>query len=555
MQEHTCRPRALRSKLLTAALLLSAGLLLCQSRCVVAGLQPAAHCFSGSGAAMLISIGDSLTNGTMNATNNATNALNGYIQHVAASFGTNDALCFMQPLLNNDEQRLNFYSLPTNLGVDGSDIFSVDGLEYYKRYGVDASFTTGRYLSDRLLPWNLRDLYDRILYPLNIAARAPVSQLDGAVWLMNAQRTNNPEGRTIVVFWMGNNDSSNAALGYGARSPTYVPLPLDMISSELSPAAAGLLAYGLQNNIVACNPYAVESITRTLTEAEDFQAQYRRCVERLVNETDGDNSSADIFLCTLPYYSSVGYLFDSEDLEFYLRKVNPGYAVPATFARVAPPGSTITDYTRGDRIALITFMCMYVLLSQGYDVAYVNRVIDDNGVQRDGLVLSEQEQAFIRERIDRFNGIIEDTAAWYGSRVHLVRTGEYLNNVLTGASEITVNGKRLTRKWGRGNAFTIDGVHPGYTAHANIANFLISAINTQLGLSAPQVDLAAVLANDPYVDRDGDGWVAGPDYQVGGIPELLFLFRDPDDDDPAAQPQMPADIWQRISAALLRLIL
>ena len=28
----------------------------------------------------------------------------------------------------------------------------------------------------------------------------------------------------------------------------------------------------------------------------------------------------------------------------------------------------------------------------------------------------------------------------------------------------------LTRSWGRGGAFSLDGVHPGYTAHAHIAN-------------------------------------------------------------------------------------
>lgn len=540
---------------MTASLLILVAILLSPDRCAVSGLQPVAFCFSGSGASMLISIGDSLTNGTMNATNNATNALHSYIQHVAESLGKTDEICFMQPLLNNDEQRMNFYSLPTNLGVDGSNIYSVDGIEYYKRYGDSSSMRTTRFLCDRLLPWNFRDLYDHILYPLNIAACRPVSQLDAAIWLMNAQRRYNPQGRAVVLFWMGNNDSSSAALGYGAHNPTYIPLPLDMIIGEVSQPVAGLLVYGLQNNLIADNPYALESIIRNLTDPDDFQAQYRRCVDRLLNETGIDNSTADIFLCTLPYYSSVGYLFDSDDMEFYFRKVNPGYAVPETFKRVAPAGSAITDYTKGDRISLITFMCMYVLLSQGYDVSSVNRVIEEDGLQRDGLVLSEEEQALIRERIDRFNAVIEDTADRYGDRVHLIRSGEYLNDMLTGTVEITVNGMNFSRKWGRGNSFTLDGVHPGYTAHANIANFVITALNEELGLSAPPVDLAAVLENDPYVDRDGDGWVVGPDYNVEGIPEMLFLFRDPDDDDPEAQPAVPEDVWQRISDALLRLIL
>ena len=487
--------------------------------------------------------------------NNATNALNSYINHVAEALGENTALCFSQPLLNDQEQRINFYALPTNLGVDGSDIFSVAGLAYYKRYGVKESFVTRQYLCDRMVPWNLQDMYDKVLYPLNIVSAAPVSQLDAALWLMNQQTQHNPSGRTIIFFWTGNNDSSNAALGYGARRPAYVPLPFDMLFREVSDSLALILAYGVYHNLISFEPYRRESIERVLTEDEDFHNQYRACIERLVREAQFQNRTIDLFLCTLPYYSSVGYLFDSEDLEFYLRKVNARYTVPPSFKRVTEPGAEIDDYTRGDRISLITFLCMYVLLSQGYDVSYVNQVIDTSGIQRDGLVLSEQEQADIRERIDRFNERIEATAAQYGAQVHVVHIGEYLNDVLTGKIKLSVNGIPFTRRWGRGNSFTLDGVHPGYTAHALIANFFISTLNEELSLGVSPRDLEALILRDPYIDHDGDGWVPGPSYSVSGIPELLFLFRDPDDSDPDVQPVMPDDIWQRISEALVQLLI
>jgi hypothetical protein len=39
------------------------------------------------------------------------------------------------------------------------------------------------------------------------------------------------------------------------------------------------------------------------------------------------------------------------------------------------------------------------------------------------------------------------------------------------------------------------------------------------------------------------------------LTELLFLFKDPDDHDPAVRPELPADVWTRISQILLGEIL
>jgi hypothetical protein len=95
-------------------------------------------------------------------------------------------------------------------------------------------------------------------------------------------------------------------------------------------------------------------------------------------------------------------------------------------------------------------------------------------------------------------------------------------------------------------------VHPGYTGHALIANMVLEGLNAGLGLNAPGYDLSTVMASDVYVDRDGDGWVPGPDYQPTGLTELLFLFRDPDDADPQVQVQLPDDVWDEISNVLLQ---
>jgi hypothetical protein len=257
----------------------------------------------------------------------------------------------------------------------------------------------------------------------------------------------------------------------------------------------------------------------------------------------------------LPYYSSVGYLFDSEDLEYYLQKLNPTYTVPPTFERVAPPGAPITDPHKGDRVSLLTFGFMYALLHSGYSVEYVNQILEIDGQQRDDLVLSGAEQSVIRTRIDGFNATIKSAAATRGAHVHLVDIGQYLNDVLTGVTPVVIDGRLFSRKWIRGSGFTFDGVHPGYTGQAFVANYILARINEALGLDAPLYDLAAILASDAYIDRDGDGWASGPEYQAAGLTELLFLFKDPYDGDPAVQVELPSNVWELISRILLKEIL
>jgi hypothetical protein len=198
---------------------------------------------------------------------------------------------------------------------------------------------------------------------------------------------------------------------------------------------------------------------------------------------------------------------------------------------------------------------MYALLSTGHSVEDINRVLEIDGQQRDGLVLSEEEQKFIMTRIDAFNASIKTAAASGSANVHIIDIGQYLNDALTGKIVIEVNGHVLSRKWVRGSGFSLDGVHPGYTGQALVTNFVLEHLNNALGLNAPLYDLAEILGTDPYIDQDRDGWAPGPDYEASGATKLLFLFKDPDDDDPEAQVELPPDVWDLISDLLLEEIL
>ena len=63
--------------------------------------------------------------------------------------------------------------------------------------------------------------------------------------------------------------------------------------------------------------------------------------------------------------------------------------------------------------------------------------------------------------------------------------------------------------------------------------------------------MSAIVADDPYIDNDGDGWPAGPDYEASGATGMLFLLKDPDDTDPAVQPHLTADFWNMLSDVIL----
>jgi hypothetical protein len=165
------------------------------------------------------------------------------------------------------------------------------------------------------------------------------------------------------------------------------------------------------------------------------------------------------------------------------------------------------------------------------------------------------EYKAIRARIRVFNRIAGTLPG-----IHVVNTGERLNTLFTEGLE--VGGTVLSRSWGRGGAFSLDGVHPGYTAHAHIANLVLERMNDVLGIDAPYHNLKSIMKKDVYVDHDGDGWVKGPSYRGYGRTRILHLFRDADGDrgsDPKGEALIdrmePDAVWDLISEALLEEII
>ena len=498
----------------------------------------------------IIGVGDSLTHGTMDATNNALNTANAYLQRVRNALAQRVPVVFSQPFYDLSEARIEPNRIPTNLAVDGADSFSVEGVDYYKRAGVDENVTSPGLQADKQNPVQFSDDYDKVLFPINVLAGRPIGQVGSAEWLLGHALPAAGVNKAITVYWVGNNDSSLAALGNGGSNPMFVPLPPEQLLPVL-PGLSLLMQFAAAQGLVSFEPYAATSIDRNLTTIPDFAAQNARVLARLVAAGSDAGVENHIFVLTLPYYSAVGYLMDSEDIEFYLRKVNPAYRVPPSFVRVTPFGQPITDPLKGDRVSFLTFGIMYTLLDTGLPVSFVNQVIETAGQQRDGLVLSEAENATIRARIDGYNAVLRALAQAAGPHVHVVEIGPILNAVLTGQLPLVIDGKQIGRKWIRGSSFGFDGVHPNYLGHTFIADVLIDRINNEMGLDAPLTPLESVMATDPYIDRDGDGWAAGPNYTHAGFTQVLFLLKDPDDTNASTQVTLPPNVWQIIQDALL----
>jgi hypothetical protein len=504
---------------------------------------PASRAAGGSSDWVLIGLGDSLTHGTLDATNNTPNTANAFLQRMANSLSQRLSLVFSQPFLDDNGGRVTPFQIPTNVAIDGEDSFSIDGLEYYKRAGTIESLPSEGNTADATLPVQFEDKHDAVLYPINVLAKKSVSQMQSAEWLLTEWMPKQGLNRALIVYWVGNNDSSTAALGNGGANPTFLPAPLEQIKPEL-PLITSLLELGVSKGLLSIEPYTPSAIDRNLTLLSDYMTAQTSLLSRLVNASNG--MERHILVLTLPYYSSVGYLMDSDDLEYYFRKIAPTYSVPPSFKRVSP-----SDPVTGDRISLLTFGLMYALLETGYSTSYVNGVLDVGGVQRDGMVLSEAEQFSIMARIDGFNATLRSVATALGPDVHVAPVGEYLNEVLTGETDVIVGGKTYSRNWIRGSSFSFDGVHPGYVGHSLISNLVLEHINDVLGIDAPLESLESVFLTDPYVDNDNDGFAEGPTYPASGITELLFLFKDPDDSNPSVQADIPANVWTIIARAIL----
>jgi hypothetical protein len=140
-----------------------------------------------------------------------------------------------------------------------------------------------------------------------------------------------------------------------------------------------------------------------------------------------------------------------------------------------------------------------------------------------GRVLDSAEQAFVRGTVVGFNAEIAaaaaDVEAQRGVPIALVDAFALFDEFRQQGVDVRGDGSLVLTARYLGGLFTLDGVHPGRTAHAIIANAFIDAMNARFGTALSRYDVAAVAARDRFV---------GNRFQPSGEPPFGLIAKDED---------------------------
>ena len=239
------------------------------------------------------------------------------------------------------------------------------------------------------------------------------------------------------------------------------------------------IAEALRPQVVACwigNNDALSAIlaydrldASQLTPIEQFETDFTEIVTRL------QAIGAKGVFGTIPDLTRIAYLIDRNDL---VRLLGTDHGLPA--------GSWTTVTT---------------LLGLRFGTVAPGILADPN------YVLDPAEAAVISERIRIFNNIIRTVAAAHGMAV---ADTAWIFDALA-ANPPVIAGRTITTRY-LGGLFSLDGVHPSNFGQSIAAFVFIDALNSHYGLNIPQLDgtaLGSLFQNDPFIDRDGDGRVAG----------------------------------------------
>jgi hypothetical protein len=140
-----------------------------------------------------------------------------------------------------------------------------------------------------------------------------------------------------------------------------------------------------------------------------------------------------------------------------------------------------------------------------------------------GRVLDSAEQAFVRDTVIAFNveiaSAVADVEQRRGVPIALVDAFAIFDGFARQGFDVRGDGSLVLTTRYLGGLFTLDGVHPGRTAHAIIANAFIDAMNAKLGSTIAHIDVASVAARDRFVSNR---------YQPAGEPPFGLIAKDED---------------------------
>ena len=234
---------------------------------------------------------------------------------------------------------------------------------------------------------------------------------------------------TFITLWIGNNDALGAA-------------------------TSGIVIDGV-----------------TLTTLASFQADYTTIVQALAS------TGAKMAIANIPDVTSIPFVSTIPPVVVNPKTNQPvlinGQPVPL----LGPDG----PLRPGD----------HVLLSAAADLAQGKGVpvaLGGSGLPlTDSDVLSIEETAAIKARVQQFNAVIQAQANAVGAAY--IDASALLTQLAT--TGIEVGGASFSSAFLTGGVFGYDGVHPTAFGYAYIANAFIQAINAQFGAEIPPANLGA----------------------------------------------------------------
>ncbi|NDD28678.1 MAG: hypothetical protein EB084_10480, partial [Proteobacteria bacterium] len=486
----------------------------------------------------VVSLGDSLTQGTQDGNNSLARMKKGYISQFADQAG----LTFNQPLFDgNGIPAKVFDNNQFSAGLAAAQTVALDlaagPLSLYSYFLGPPSF---------ILPsWNLIPKFGHRLPETRNTAEHPQSNFavygfqtrhldgvsriqdyleevhqglqsvsDGAFMAPLIRATlgngkNSGEGSQVdqalkqnpdlVTLWTGSNDALEAI--FTGRIDDRILTPVDDRP----------WTYSVRNPITG----RAHDVT-TPDVRPGFRSQMTALVDKIVK-----GSQAEVMLFNVPNVTSIAsarelgkplgklpfrvQLVDGTDVTSELER----WVIPST---IKGPGlNGRTEFPPGSYVDLGTILEKLVVggLPLNVEELRARMAPDANGVPKGWLsedeALDPAEIQAVQSQIDAFNKVIDDIVI-ANPRVHLVDIHRVLDDgyhngrLLRGAGpdEWVVPGfTGAPDAQGRDGIFSYDGVHPSDTGHAVIANVLLEAVQRDLG-SNPKF---ARFMNVPYIDE------------------------------------------------------
>ncbi|RME02410.1 MAG: hypothetical protein D6805_10060 [Planctomycetota bacterium] len=503
-----------------------------------------------------VALGDSITQGVMSGdANYFTQTLGLYPELLAQQMQT-----FMYtPLMVLDDPSTNKFRRisPTlrgnNLGVSGMSVALLLPVLTTKVANVD--------------PEDFKTEFDAVMAPLGKQTYDPSTGNFLDTTAVVAALSWKP---TFVTIWLGNNDA------LGAVANTITDKDLDKLTALGGAIVYKNLGFPYSAQLDDNDPRGdtFKPINRMSTQA-NFQAAY----QQLLGAFATSSTAPKMVVGNIPNVTDVAFMMSFEEVKTFFERY-------AGVSRTELDTAWGTTGFGGNAGATAPFDIVLVALGVFKDqkskgksnieallAVCGGRAVGDTthpllgGQPNVGLLdwdanhLDDGERTTLDNRIDTLNGVIDAVAASFGAVV--VNVNQIFKNITAnGADVVDAQGNVIStfqglpiRKLSRiypgagdptstdgsktnGGLFSLDGFHPGPTSHAIIANSFIDAINANkatlgIGVSLNKVSVFQAWLQDPFVDHDLDGYVAGMFFTKSStqIGEQIIL-RDSDDTNP-----------------------